>query len=187
MHGPGENAESGADEGRNMGQKVAAAIELQQSGRLGEAEAVCREILETEPSHAEAQHLPGLSAWQRGDTQAALSFIDAAIRSHPNAAAYHFRCGNALQNLGYSCGARSDDVTAELRSGCAGWRLVMGLSDWVARDAAGCAERHCRNGEWSIRVNPGEHGGVARTAGGHARSGDMSATCLENGELGGRP
>ena len=75
------------------------AIEFHQTGRLREAEALYRQILDVQPRHADALHLLGLIALQSGHPEAAVEQIQQAIASRPSD---NFYCnlGNALKALG---------------------------------------------------------------------------------------
>jgi tetratricopeptide (TPR) repeat protein len=75
------------------------AIELHQQGRLGQAEAIYLQLLETNPRNADALHLLGVIASQTGNNQAAVDLISQAIEINPNLADYHSNQGNALQEL----------------------------------------------------------------------------------------
>jgi tetratricopeptide (TPR) repeat protein/2-polyprenyl-3-methyl-5-hydroxy-6-metoxy-1,4-benzoquinol methylase len=70
------------------------------AGRLAEAETLYREILRSEPQHAEALHGLGFIAWQVGDHAAATELIGAAILMQPATAHYHNNLGLPLQALG---------------------------------------------------------------------------------------
>ena len=75
------------------------AIELHQMGQLGQAEALYLQLLEIEPSNADALHLLGVIAYQTGNHQAAVDLIGQAIEVIPNVASYYSNRGNALQQL----------------------------------------------------------------------------------------
>ncbi len=77
----------------------AQALALHQAGRLVEAEAIYRRILEAEPGHFDSLHNVGLIYYQRGEHIAALRQIDAALRLAPNATAAHNNRGVALAAL----------------------------------------------------------------------------------------
>jgi protein O-GlcNAc transferase len=76
------------------------AIAHHQAGRLGEAAALYRQILEVEPHHPDALHLLGVLAMQVGDNEGAAGLIAGAIRAHPSHPVYHFNLGVALQAQG---------------------------------------------------------------------------------------
>lgn len=73
------------------------ALQHHQAGRLFQAEQIYLEILEREPQHADALHLLGMIAHQRGRHDAAVELIRKAIAIHKNAASYHANLGNVLQ------------------------------------------------------------------------------------------
>jgi predicted O-linked N-acetylglucosamine transferase (SPINDLY family) len=85
----------------------AQALSLHQAGRLDEAEAIYRKILETHPAHFDARHMLGVVHLQRGEHIAALRNIEAALKTNPGVAAAHNNLGTALTGLG-----RLDDAAA---------------------------------------------------------------------------
>ncbi len=76
------------------------AIAHHQAGRLHEAEAIYREIVEARPDQADACHLLGLVAHQTGRQEMAVEWIGRAIEQNPFHADFHVHLGNALQALG---------------------------------------------------------------------------------------
>jgi tetratricopeptide (TPR) repeat protein len=63
-----------------------------QAGRLSDAEAIYRQILQTSPDHLGALHLLGALACQVGQWTAALELINKALRINPTLAeAYNNR------------------------------------------------------------------------------------------------
>jgi tetratricopeptide (TPR) repeat protein len=68
-----------------------------QAGRLEEAEAGYRKILQTDPRHADANHFLGMIAHHFGHFEAAVELIGIAIKEKPGVAAFHFNLGLALQ------------------------------------------------------------------------------------------
>ncbi|MDH5254677.1 MAG: tetratricopeptide repeat-containing glycosyltransferase family protein [Gammaproteobacteria bacterium] len=77
-----------------------AAIAHHQAGRLGEAEALYRQILAQVPQHADALHFLGLLAHQTGDPATAVALIGQALQRAPRHAPCHLHLGLALQALG---------------------------------------------------------------------------------------
>jgi protein O-GlcNAc transferase len=65
------------------------AAENHRAGRLADAEAIYRQILLQNPSHADALHLLGVLASQTGRSGDAIDLISRAIELNPDAAAYH--------------------------------------------------------------------------------------------------
>ncbi len=76
------------------------ATNLHGAGDLKTAERLYREVLEVEPDNAQARHLLGVLALQRGRPDDAVERIRAAIEIGPAEAAWHYNLGNALQRLG---------------------------------------------------------------------------------------
>ncbi|MEM5384674.1 tetratricopeptide repeat protein [Paraburkholderia phymatum] len=75
---------------------LARAVEHHQADRLDEAETLYREILASDPQHADALHLLGLIAHQFGQYSQASELIMAAIASKPHAI-YYYNLGNVMQ------------------------------------------------------------------------------------------
>jgi tetratricopeptide (TPR) repeat protein len=73
---------------------------LHQAGRLNEAEALYRQILAVDPSHADALHLLGVLAYLRGNHELAVDQIGKAIAHDGTVADFHCNFGNALHALG---------------------------------------------------------------------------------------
>jgi tetratricopeptide (TPR) repeat protein len=84
---------------------LTAAIGHHQAGRLDEAAALYRRILDEAPADADALHLLGLTHHQRGDHDAAVALIEQAIAANGGAALYHANLGAALRALGRSIDA----------------------------------------------------------------------------------
>jgi predicted O-linked N-acetylglucosamine transferase (SPINDLY family) len=78
------------------------ALAHHQAGRLPEAEALYREILQASPDHPDALHLMGALAYQVGQFTLGLELIDRAIQVNPNfAEAYNSRgsCLHAIEHF----------------------------------------------------------------------------------------
>ena len=101
---PSGRRHQGASQNRPPGSDAAAifrrALALHHGGRLVEAEAMYRQVLDIEPDHFESLHLIGVISHQRGDHAAAVRQIDAALQANPKNAAAHSNRGLALQELG---------------------------------------------------------------------------------------
>lgn len=69
-------------------------------GRLGEAEAVFRKILQSAPTHPDVLHLLGLVLHRQGDSAAAADFIGRAIGENPGDPHYHNNLGSVLKAEG---------------------------------------------------------------------------------------
>jgi tetratricopeptide (TPR) repeat protein len=71
------------------------------AGHLQKAEAIYRAVLARQPAHADALHLLGVLAHQRGAHAEAVTLIDRAIQVAPRTATYHVNRGEALRALGW--------------------------------------------------------------------------------------
>ena len=76
------------------------AIQHHRAGRLGEAEALYRQILAAQPDHADALHLLGVVAHQVGRHEAAVEWIRRAITLHPENHVAHYNLGEACRAAG---------------------------------------------------------------------------------------
>ena len=76
------------------------AVALHQAGRLAEAEPLYRQVLAAQPRHFDSMHLLGVIHYQRGEREAAIRQIDAALAVNPDVAAAHNNRGSALNDLG---------------------------------------------------------------------------------------
>lgn len=83
------------------------ALACHREGRLAEAEAAYRGILEREPSHPDALHLLGLIEHQRGNAATAAELIGRAIACRPDAPHFHNSLGTVLRASG-----RAEDAIA---------------------------------------------------------------------------
>ncbi|MBF0108943.1 MAG: tetratricopeptide repeat protein [Magnetococcales bacterium] len=70
------------------------------AGRLQEAEALYRRILQDEPNHADALHMFGVLAHQLGHHEVAVACLDRVIAFRPGFVEAHYNRGNALKSLG---------------------------------------------------------------------------------------
>lgn len=75
------------------------AVSLQRCGRLREAEAMYRDLLESEPEHADALNLLGVICAQTDRTGEARTLLERAARVAPANAAAQFNLGNVLRDL----------------------------------------------------------------------------------------
>ena len=69
-------------------------------GRLAEAEAVCRRVLEAQPNTAEAVHMLGLIAHQNGKLTDAIKHVQRATELAPPVALFHANLGEMLRLAG---------------------------------------------------------------------------------------
>jgi predicted O-linked N-acetylglucosamine transferase (SPINDLY family) len=75
------------------------ALRLHQAGRIADAQAVCREILEHAPRHFDALHLLGVTEYQCGRFEEADRLIRQALAAEPRAAAACSNHGIVLHEL----------------------------------------------------------------------------------------
>lgn len=90
-------------------QQFEAALAHHQAGRLDQAAALYRQVLESLPGHADSIHLLGVVLHQQGRHEEAVRQILEAIRLQPRNAAYHSNLGLAYRALG-----RRDESAAAL-------------------------------------------------------------------------
>ena len=86
---------------------------LHRQGRLEEATGIYRQVLANEREHADALHLLGVIANQRGEHEHAAEMIGKALMYKPSAEHFHTNMGIALMGLGDWEGAH-DHFMAEL-------------------------------------------------------------------------
>ncbi len=75
------------------------AVQWHQAGDLDRAEAIYRRILQHNPQQADALHLSGVIAYQRGSFHEAVGLIQQAIAILPDSTAYHNNLGSAQLEL----------------------------------------------------------------------------------------
>ncbi len=79
---------------------LAQALAHHQEGRLAEAEALYRKLLDRQPNHPDALHLLGVAALGAGRHAEAVDWISRAIRVQGNSAAVHNNLGEAYRAMG---------------------------------------------------------------------------------------
>jgi len=79
---------------------LAQAVSLHQRGEIARAQALYRQVLESQPGNGDALHLLGVTCTQSGRFEEALRLIDRAIARKPDEAACHANRGKALAGLG---------------------------------------------------------------------------------------
>jgi predicted TPR repeat methyltransferase len=95
-------------------QAIETARRHHQAGRLADAEAIYRQVLTVEPHHADALHLLGVIAGQRGRSEEAADWIRKAIALRPGDPEAHKNLGVALKAAG-----RVDEAVAAFRKAIA--------------------------------------------------------------------
>lgn len=84
----------------SVAQKRHIALEFLRRGELEQAERLYRQILRVDPNHADAHHLLGVIAHQRGRHETAVECIEHAIQIDGSLASYHSNLGAAYRALG---------------------------------------------------------------------------------------
>ena len=79
---------------------LAAALDQHNAGRLADADALYRSILEAEPEHADATHLLGVIAFQQGRLEEAEAMVLRAIEIDAGVALYHANLGRVRKAAG---------------------------------------------------------------------------------------
>ncbi|HEY2534178.1 MAG TPA: tetratricopeptide repeat protein [Xanthobacteraceae bacterium] len=103
---------------KSVGEALLNADRCRNEGRLTEAEAVCRRILQAQPNSAEAEHLLGLIAHQSGKLGAAIEHVRRAIAIDPKVAPYHANLGEMCRLAGHldealAAGRRALEINSE--------------------------------------------------------------------------
>ena len=83
-----------------ISEALAIAIRHHQAGRLQAAEQIYRQILQVEPTQADAIHFLGMIASQVGKHEMAVEYMRRAIALKGNVAAFHYNLGNTFKNQG---------------------------------------------------------------------------------------
>jgi len=83
-----------------LGEALKHAERCRSEGRLTEAEAVCRQILQAQPDVAEAEHLLGVICHQNGKLGDAIDHVKRAAKLAPNVALFHANLGEMLRLAG---------------------------------------------------------------------------------------
>ncbi len=84
----------------NPAQSMPAAIEHHEAGRLAEAEAIYRRVLEAEPEHVDALHFLGFLSFQQGSHERAAELIGRSLELHPGNLYAHYNLGCVFQAQG---------------------------------------------------------------------------------------
>jgi SAM-dependent methyltransferase/Flp pilus assembly protein TadD len=98
----------------SIAQALERGLELHRAGRLAQAEAAYRQVLETVPGHPDALQLLAAIAHQVGRNDTALGLIDGAIAARPLHPGYHGQRGRVLYAQG-----RLDEAVASYRKALA--------------------------------------------------------------------
>src|SRR6476661_3470091 len=83
-----------------ISEALAAGIQHHQAGQLQAAEQIYRQILTAAPDQPDAWHLLGVIAFQFGQYELSVQYIERAIALAGLEAAFHSNLGNALKAQG---------------------------------------------------------------------------------------
>jgi Flp pilus assembly protein TadD len=126
-----------------------------QAGRMAEAEAQYRRVLDREPSHPAANHLLGLVRLQQGDAAGAVALISRALYVRAGDPQYHCNLGVALNAAGEPERALSSFARAvELKPDYAEAYSNRGMAQKALGRPADAAASYRE----AIRLKPGEAG-----------------------------
>lgn len=84
----------------DIAQMLRNAIAYHQVGRLSEAEAIYRQILQLSPRHSDSLHLLGMIAYQSGNYEIATDLIQQAITAEPKNPAHYNLLGSVINEQG---------------------------------------------------------------------------------------
>ena len=90
------------------------ALAYHHAGRLAEAAAIYRKVLDQTPDHPDALHLLGMVMFQQGDSSGAIALLTRALAQNGEAAAYHHDLGDVLRGQ-----ERFDEAIASYRKALA--------------------------------------------------------------------
>ena len=96
----GQKPKGSTQQPQSIEQTLQLAVGHHTSGRLPEAEALYKQVLQAEPNQPVALHLLGVLAYQVGKSDAAVELISKAISFLPDYTEAHNNLGLALQELG---------------------------------------------------------------------------------------
>jgi predicted O-linked N-acetylglucosamine transferase (SPINDLY family) len=89
-------------------QAFATAVQQHQAGRVREAEAVYRQIVAAQPSHADALHMLGIALHQLGRGSEGIAVLRQAVAIKPNAADFRANLGSVLAAVGQNQAAAAE-------------------------------------------------------------------------------
>lgn len=124
-------------------QLFAQAVRAHQQNDLGSAELLYRQILSSDPAHADALHLLGFLEHQRGRSELAVPLIRQAISLRPTAAACHSNLGIVLMDEGLLADAvesfqRAVGLNPSFADACANLALALQKLGHLDEAAATC-------------------------------------------------
>ncbi|MEE4216061.1 MAG: sulfotransferase [Xanthomonadales bacterium] len=144
---------------KDLRQRLKAAFEIHQSGRLDEARGLYREILSLEPHDADTNNLMGLLCIQSGAPVKAARHLKRALRADPENAQAHYNLGVAYKDMermpeaaeAFATAALLDDDKIEYQSSLGNALRLSGR----AAEAVRILERAVRkaSGNPGLRLN----------------------------------
>lgn len=85
--------------GQTVSQLIQVALRHHQAGRLPQAEALYRQVLQQQPSHPDALHLLGMLLHQAGNSEVAVALINRAILADSHNPVFYYNLGTVYQAL----------------------------------------------------------------------------------------
>ena len=82
-------------------QELEKGLQFHQQGKLREAKKIYTQIIRISPRNADALHLMGVLANQKGENDTALDLINKAVQIFPQNPIYHNNLGNVYRDLGH--------------------------------------------------------------------------------------
>ena len=76
---------------------IALAIDSLKEGRVGDAAAICRRVLDVTPGHADALHYSGMAAYREGRVSEAIALVRQSLERAPGQPDWHSNLGIMLQ------------------------------------------------------------------------------------------
>jgi tetratricopeptide (TPR) repeat protein len=135
-----------------IGEALRQAERCRNEGRLTEAEALCRRVLEARPDLPEAEHLLGVIAHQNGKLGAAIEHVQRAVKAAPQVALFHANLGEMLRLAGRpKRAAEAARRALEIEPGMAMALSNLGIALYELKEFAEAAHAHRK----AIAANPG--------------------------------
>lgn len=99
---PGKFGNDYSSDRMTLDEAMHLALGHHRSGRLDEAETLCRRVLARQPDRDDALNLLGVMAFRAGHNDIAMELVSRAVRINPAIAEYHSNLGNLLRVAGRS-------------------------------------------------------------------------------------